>query len=163
MQGTRHGEAMSTELSGPWDRAFYVDLPAKLRSKSNYRQGKKGWGALVTFESVVAAVLAEARPDGWDLGEKKRALKDRPVLVMAVVATSLVDSTNFTKSVADAMEGVLVVNDASILGSATLAERTRDNQRCGVAVAQLPAGSSIADQAVALQELVGQLPGLFQE
>lgn len=153
---------MSQELTGPWDSAFYVELPAKLRSKSNYRKGEKGWGALATFEAVAAGAFAQARPEDWDLGEKRKPLKSRPVVVIAVAATSLLDSTNFTKSVADAMEGVLVLNDASVAGSATLCERAKDNQRCGVAIAQLPPGAGLREQSEALQGLVAQLPDLYE-
>lgn len=153
---------MSQNLSGPWDSAFYVELPSKLRSKSNYRRGQKGWGALTTFETVAAGALTQARPEEWDLGEKGTPIKSRPSVVLAVAATSLLDSTNFTKSLADAMEGVLVHNDASVAASATLSVRAKDNQRCGVAIAQLPPGADLHVQAAALQELLGQLPDLFQ-
>ena len=154
---------MSHLLDGPWEAAFYTELPAKLRSKSNYRRGKKGWGALATFEAVTAATLANARPADWNLGDKSKPVNERPTVVLAVIATSLIDSTNFTKSVADAMEGVLVHNDASVATSMTLSERSKSNQRCAVAVAQLPAKASLAEQAKAVGELAAQLPALFNQ
>lgn len=154
---------MSQNLTGPWDSAFYVELPSKLRSKSNYRHGQKGWGALATFEAVAGGTFAQARPEDWDLGAKNKPLKSRPVVVIAIAATSLLDSTNFTKSVADAMQGVLVHNDASVAGSSTICERAKDNQRCGVAVAQLPAGAGLREQSEALRALLDQLPDLYEE
>lgn len=151
-----------TLLNGPWEQAFYVDLPAQLRSKSNYRRGKKGWGALATFEAVTASVLQQYRPEGWDLGEANAPVKERPTVVIAVAATSMLDSSNFTKSLADAMEGVLVHNDASIAANASISLRAKNDQRCGVAMAQLSAGATLTEQSEALQRLLAQLPTLFE-
>lgn len=153
---------MTELLDGPWESAFCVELPAKLRSKSNYRKGQKGWAALATFEAVAGATFAQAKPEAWDIGDKSKPLKDRPTAVLVVAATSLVDSTNFTKSVADAMEGVLVVNDASVTASATLAQRAKKEQRCMVALAQLPPRATMQEQSEALQELVRRMPELFE-
>lgn len=153
-----------TELApGPWQSAFATPLPVKLRSKSNYRRGSKGWAALTSFEQVAAATFLRARPSDWDTGSKHVAVKDRPSVVIAIAASSLVDSTNFTKSIADAAQGVLVVTDASIIASSTLALRSAKDQRCVVAFAQLPAGATMREQAAALTALLAQLPDLFEQ
>lgn len=147
---------------GPWRSAFYTSLPTRLRSKSNYRKGARGWAALASFESVTQATIAAAVPPDWPLGSKDASLASRPVVVMAVAARSTLDSANFTKSLADAMEGVVVHNDASIAGTATLAERGRKDQRCVVAAALLDPGADLAVQSAALQELVQRMPDLYE-
>lgn len=144
-----------TTLNGPWKKAFYVQLPTALHSKSNYRHNsKKGaWSSLRNFEMVSGITLASAIPDGWELGEVTSPVKNRPVVVMAIVARSMLDASNFSKSLADAAEGVVVHNDASISAVSSVGERGRKDPRVGVAFAQLPAGSGLEEQAAALSEL----------
>lgn len=145
----------TTDLTdGPWLSAFYVDLPSKLRSKSNYRRGKKGWDALASFEAVTRATFQKYVPYEWELGDKTDPVPARPIVVLVVYARSMLDSSNFTKSVADAAESVLVHNDASITSTATFAERAQKGQRCSVAAALLEPGASISEQAEATQELI---------
>lgn len=94
-------------------------------------------------------------------GDAKAPVKERPTVVIAVAATSMLDSSNFTKSLADAMEGVLVHNDASIAANASISVRSKKDQRCGVGIALLPASASLTDQSEALQGLLQQLPELY--
>lgn len=145
----------SIELAGPWQSAIYVELPSKLRSKSNFRRGKKAtsWEKYASFEMVAANTFRMARPEGWVLGDKGQPVKERPTVLLVVCARSLLDSSNFTKSIADAMQGELVINDASVTATATLGERAGKDQICGVGTAQLPAGATLEEQATALGSL----------
>lgn len=138
---------------GPWTAAFYTALPTSLRSKSNYRMGQAGWKDIRMFEELTAMTLRAAVPSCWDLGDAKQSVSKRPTVVLAVVAASMLDSANFTKSVADAAQGVLVHSDASILATGTMALRRKTGQRCGVAAALLPPGVGVTQQAKALAQL----------
>lgn len=138
-------------LAGIGQCAFYVSVPFALRSKSNFRRGNaragRQWDEFKSFESSVALLLAAARPESWDVGDPAASLAARPVVVCAIVARSLVDTANFSKSVLDAAQGVLYVNDASVLGVSSIGVRARTNQQALVAFAQLPGGASLADIA----------------
>lgn len=153
-----------TSFTGPWAHAFYTDLPTALRSKSNYRHGEKksAWGTLRNFETVAGLTIARDVPDGWALGSKSDALADRPVVLMVILARSMLDASNFSKSLADAAEGVVVINDASITATTSLGVRARKDPRAAVAFAQLPAGTSLPDQASALAELTAQAVRQFE-
>lgn len=146
-------------LEGPWVEAFWVDLGTRLRSKSNFRRaprrraGSAEWSSLARFEQTVATVVREQLPSSWELGAVGASIAQRPVVVAVVVARSLLDSGNFTKSVLDACEGLVFRTDASVLASAAVSERSRTDQRSVVAFARLaPAASTeeIASAAAAL-------------
>lgn len=158
----QHGTGMST-LTGPWERAFYAELPTALHSKSNHRHGaKSGWATLRNFEIITGMTLANSLPEGWDLGDPTDPVAARPAVVMVILAQSMLDTSNFSKSVADAAEGVVVHNDASITATSSLGIRAQKNPRAAVAFAQLPAGSSLTERSRALTELTDQAAALFE-
>lgn len=150
-------------LEGPWERAFYLILPVPVRSKSNARRYVRGarprtgddWNALVAFESLVRSHVTRSLPQDWECGSGDVELRKRPVVVGFVFARTTLDAANLAKSVPDAVQGVVVVNDASITNIATQALRTTADQRGLVAFAQLTPGASVrlqVEASAALQQ-----------
>jgi hypothetical protein len=128
-----------------------------VRSKSNFRRGRAGagrqWQQLHDFEAATALALRQARPDDWDCAGHDLPVAQRPVVVVAVVARTLLDAGNLSKSLLDAAQGVLYPTDASVGGVAEITERGRDRQRSLVGFAQLPAGTERTEVTQALSAL----------
>lgn len=121
----------------PWISAFSVSVPVKLQSKSNFRRGKgyqKKWADLKSFDTVVAATVRGAIPDEWPLGDPDDSPDNRPVVMMIVSAKSRYDAANFSKSIADAVEGIVYLNDRS-LRYPVAESRTDKNVLCDLAFA----------------------------
>lgn len=109
--------------------AFWFTTEGAVRSKSNFRRyEKKGrsWQAYRSFEQVVALLCAQARPPGWELGEKSAPLATRPRVVAAIFAHTTLDAGNVPKSVLDACEGVVYHNDASVACVLVSTRRVRE-------------------------------------
>lgn len=136
-------------VDGPWVQGFFVDVPVPLVSKSNARRYRRGSAPVrsdSSFESSVGLIVRSVRPAGWDAGDPSDALADRPSLVVVISARSLLDAGNFSKSVLDALEGVLYVNDASVRSVCCFAERGRsDGFR--LAAARLDGSASLKELA----------------
>lgn len=146
---------MTNDNEPLWDAAFIFTVPVAMKSKSNYRHGKTSWTDLSNFETVVKMFARQHLPENWPLGNPKDPINARPKVLLTVIAKSNTDSTNYTKSVADALEGVVTLNDASITTATTMAERgTGDGVTIGVAV--LPADSTLEQQLAASSELNAQ-------
>lgn len=130
------GHAVST-VDGPWVQAFCLEVPLELLSKSNARRYRRGAGPArdnTTFETSLGWLVRASRPEGWVTGDAVSPLAERPAVVVVVAARSLLDAGNFSKSILDALEGVLFVNDASVRAVVSLAERGRSSSfRLGVA------------------------------
>ena len=134
----------SGPLSGPWQDAFFVDLPLRARSKSNFRRYRTGpghWDDFASFEADVAALVAPAVPAGWDRGDPAAPVARRPVFVALVAARTVLDVSNLSKSVLDSLEGVVYVTDAQVAAETSVAERGRSGQWLSVAFARLVPGS----------------------
>ena len=144
------GAVLTAQIPGPWGQAFWVDVPLSLRSKSNFRRGagRGEWARQRSFSEDLARIVRAAVPVDWELGSFDAALKDRPVVVAVIVARSVLDAGNFSKSVLDACEGVVFHNDASVLHSGAYGERGRTDQRIMLGFARLESGASL-DQLVA--------------
>jgi hypothetical protein len=106
--------------------ALWVELP-QLRSKSNFRRGKKSknWSRLQGFEDELAISARAVRPMEWPMGDPGAAISSRPSVVAVVIADTLLDTGNVTKSVFDALEGVLYHTDASIRAELVVTNRKR--------------------------------------
>jgi hypothetical protein len=106
--------------------AMWFEAP-QLRSKSNFRRSDSGakWNQIRSFEDEVSIRARAVRPDAWPLGDPNAALKDRPVVVAVLFADTLIDTGNATKSLFDALEGVLYCNDASIRAEMVVTRRVR--------------------------------------
>jgi hypothetical protein len=71
-----------------------------------------------------------------------------------IFADTMLDSGNLSKSVLDALEGVVFHTDASVAYSGSLARRTRTDQRSFLAIALLAPGASVAE-IIAAQAALG--------
>lgn len=150
-------EVASRSLAGPWSNGFLLPVPLRLRSKSNFRLSHRGsdsaWSEASAFERDLGLLLRQHRPTDWDAGDASRPLADRPVVVSFIAARSTIDVANYSKSVLDALEGVLYVSDASVLASGAVGSRGRAQALMVVGFAQLPAGSGVPAAAAALAVL----------
>lgn len=123
--------------------AFWIPLPA-VRSKSNYRHMDKGnaWRKLQGFENEVALSARAALPPEWVLGDKSDSVSQRPSVLCCIAARSMLDAGNLSKSVLDAVQGVIYHSDASVRAVTEIVERTSTDQ-CGAAgFVLLKAGTS---------------------
>ena len=138
---------------------FFVDLPFPPQSKSNFRRGRT-WAPQRGFEHDVATLTRATIPDGWNRGDPSVPLKLRPAVVVAIVATSTLDTANLSKSILDALEGSAYVNDAQVRAVAATSSRSRSDQRATVGVAQLPGDATLEElsrvQASLLDETVAR-------
>lgn len=90
-------------------QTLLVDLPGRVRSKSNYRFDRRGgWAELRRFEEEVAWAARSALPDGWP--------SDDPDVwfVMVILAGTALDTANLPKSITDALEDVVYPNDRQV-------------------------------------------------
>lgn len=159
MDTTAHGAQgpPAGELDGPWDQAFWCSLPFPLRSKSNFRRGGQRssaqWQAEQRFRSDVANVVGAALPGGWDPGDAADPVARRPVMVVALVAASPLDTANLSKSVLDALEGLVFVNDAQVRAETAMSERRRGGQSAVLAAARLDPAATMDHLAAAAAAL----------
>jgi hypothetical protein len=143
---------------GPWVQAFQVSIDAPFRSKSNFRRSTTGsgrgeWARQRKFEDDLRLVVAAALPDGWDMGSADHTVANRPVVVMLICARTLLDAANLSKSVPDAVEGLVYHNDASVASVVTLAERTGRAHGGEVAFCRLQPGATPGEVLAAGAEL----------
>lgn len=139
--------------------AFWVCVPGKVLSKSNYRNGsgaaaRQGWKAVHTYEDNLSLLVRASRPSGWKVPSMDLALSQRPVTVAALVARTTLDTGNISKSILDACQLVLVGNDAEFKAVMEVAERTRKDQGVVAAFDQLPPLTSAQDAATRTWQLV---------
>jgi hypothetical protein len=144
-------------LPGPWTTGFVLHAPLRLRSKSNFRRSHRGsdsaWSDASSFERDLGLLVRQHRPAAWDLGDPDKPLAERPVVVSFIAARSTIDVANFSKSVLDALEGVLYVSDASVLASGAVGSRGRTDSSLFLGFAQLGSGAGPVDAAAALAAL----------
>ena len=144
-------------LDGSWDSGFWIDVPFPLRSKSNYRRGQasagREWKAVQAFEEAVGLLARSQLPSGWVIGNDTLPVSGRPAVLVCIVARSMLDAANFSKSVLDACERVVFTSDASVLGVVSLGIRVKADQRAVVGFAQ----TSVQPKLVRLAELSGEL------
>ena len=159
-----NNDTICRPAEGPWVNGFVLRAPLRLRSKSNFRRSRQGadsdWQDSRTFERDLALLVRHHRPAGWDCGDPGHPLAERPVVVAFIAARSTIDVANFSKSVLDALEGVLYVSDASVLAVGSIGSRGRDGS-VTLGFAELPAGSSPNVLAEALAALGGEVTSLF--
>ena len=127
-----------------------IEMPSPIRSKSNYRRARTGtkrggdWAQHRAFEDELALMARLARPQGWPLGDADLPVAQRPLVVVLIAARTLLDTANMAKSVTDALEGVLFVNDASVRHVACISVRSRNDQSTTIMVEVLSAGAAMA-------------------
>ena len=134
----------------PARRVCVIDMASPLRSKSNYRRAPKGsrrggdWNQHRAFEEELALLARLARPPGWPMGSPTEAVAARPTVVVLIVARTLLDTANMAKSVTDALEGVLFLNDASVRHVACVSTRARSDQDVTLLVEALAPGAPLS-------------------
>lgn len=135
---------MSALLLPSGTQAFWVPLPA-LKSKSNYRHDRRNssWKSLRSFEDEVAVLCRSALPSTWDKGSESSSVAERPGVVAAVCARTLLDAGNISKSVLDAVQGLVYVSDASVRAVTEIAVRASKDQSGAVAFALLSRDASL--------------------
>lgn len=153
-----------SSLPGPWVEAFWADLGMPLRSKSNFRRGganKDEWARHRRFEADVATVLRVSVPLTWEIGSASDPVAARPVVVSVIMAVSLLDAGNFSKSVLDAAEHTVFHNDASVAYTGSLSVRSASDQNTVVAFARLNPGVSTNEILDAADHLARALNDRF--
>lgn len=143
-------------LTGSFVEGFYVQIPFALKSKSNFRRFQKkavSWADHASFEDRLGLLVRAAAPDTWDKGDFDLPLKKRPVVVSFIVANTLLDAANLSKSVLDACQGSVFHNDASVLHSASAAIRTGKDVGGYLAFARLLPESSVDSMIEASYQL----------
>lgn len=123
-----HIVSMSIDAGSPnvpgAQSAFWVPV-GRVRSKSNFRRGPhdRSWQSLRAFEDEVALLLRSHLPDSWELGPSDGPVATRPPVVACVMARTLLDAGNLSKSVLDAAQGIVFHTDASVRSVLELSER----------------------------------------
>jgi Holliday junction resolvase RusA-like endonuclease len=133
-----------------------LDLDFPLRSKSNYRRrpSSSAWSKNREFEQTLALMARSKKPANWQVGLPDSPLKDRPTVIMVLVATSLLDTANLSKSVADALEHELYHNDASIRMLLSTSTRSSHEQRATVLLGLLEPGATYDQMRAGLGDLL---------
>jgi len=146
-------------LNGPWVNAFWVLTENRIRSKSNFRRSNSSlaWRANQEFETSLALSLRAARPLTWPVVDADIPLNERPMFIVVTFAKSTIDAGNHSKSVLDAAEGVIYVNDAQVAASCAVAERGLSDPYLLIGIAELPPRSNIQDIATAGSVLLSDM------
>ena len=103
-----------------------VELPIKLKSKSNFRRNKssKEWLEYKNFEKNVKLFLLSSKPATWVNSLKEDPLNKRMKVVVSIASCSVLDVGNYSKSLLDAAEGALFVNDSEVVSLTCIGKRT---------------------------------------
>lgn len=155
---------MFTHPTGPWKSATVFTLTVPVVSKSNHRHSRaaSSWGRFKGFEDAVTFESRTALPETWPDLAADRPLKERPTVVLVIVASTMIDASNLPKSIADALEGVCYINDASARATVSLAERSTVPHAV-VAVAALAPDAPFDALVSAQSELTNHAVRWFRE
>ena len=136
--------------AGPWTAGVVFSLPTPVASKSNHRNGRSGkeWRRFKGFEEVVYYAARAALPANWPALAPEQPLARRPVVAIAIAASTRLDASNLSKSVADALEGVCYANDASARAVVSIAVRLSTDAPSDPMV-----GAAAFDPGVSLDDL----------
>lgn len=157
LSATDRWQVTAIPVSSGWPTVV-LGVNAAIKSKSNFRTGgRERWSQYAAFEDQLRLTFRKHRPSDWQVPAVKTPppVKDRPRVVAAIWAETLLDSGNLSKSVLDAGERVLYVSDAEVAGDSHLVTRSRDGRRFVVGFSQLPPGSGVQMCSSALAELTG--------
>lgn len=144
------GEGGQLTIAGA-SHALWVPL-ASLKSKSNFRrqQRNSSWSRLSSFEDGVARLLMAVRGYSWPLGDQELAVASRPHVVASVLARTMLDAGNLSKSVLDAAQGVLYHTDASVRCVQEFAQRANRDQNGAVGFAVCETSTPTSAELLAL-------------
>lgn len=129
--------------------AFTLSTQLSLRSKSNYRSSKtksamRQWKEHKEFEQSLASLTDTLLPKEW--ARPGPSGEDLFKTLMVIVADTTIDAANFAKSVTDAFEGVLYVNDRTVTSiSSVLNQRVTKNGKLWITAAQVPLNLTYQD------------------
>lgn len=85
-----------------------IEIKSKIVSKSNYRNGKDSWRRFKEFEKLIAVtVLNKIRKENYFINKNY-------FCGIVLIANSRIDVGNYSKSVLDALEGILYKNDNQV-------------------------------------------------
>ncbi len=134
--------------------AFFIDLP-RVRSKSNYRHSRRSntWSSIQSFEDETRLEAQTVCPEEWQMGDLSDPIPARPGVVACVAARTMLDAGNLSKSVLDAVQGVVYHSDASVRGVTELTRRARANQNGVAAFVLLTADAPESEVLEVLAEL----------
>ncbi len=158
--GVPHGTA---ELHGDWVSGFLIALETPVVSKSNYRRHQRDgqrWGQVQKFEDTLRRALKESVPDNWPFDPGTIPLKERHGIIGVTYAKALLDTSNLSKSIYDAAEGVLYFNDAQIRAEASFLDRGRNNSILICGFAALAPGTTASGTQSNVAALSGHVLGL---
>lgn len=85
-----------------------IEIESKIVSKSNYRKGKDSWRRFKEFEKLIAVtVMNKIRNENYIINKNY-------FCGVVLLANSRIDVGNYSKSVLDALEGILYKNDKQV-------------------------------------------------
>lgn len=109
-----------------------LEIPFKVLSKSNFRYSKKNWKNLKNFEENLKFYIL-SKLDNYFISEKEGAL-----FGIRIITNSKYDTGNLSKSILDALEGVIYENDKMV--TVVISENNRsmkkDSFKLKVAIAE---------------------------
>ena len=149
---------------GPWADAFWFTVAGAVQSKSNYRQDARSrgrWATHAGYELRVHTAATRHLPPGWDAGAGARVVACRPQMAVFCYAVSLLDVGNVNKSVMDALQGRVMVNDNQVAAAMEVGRRDRLGQGVLVAVATLDPGQDPAAAAASVSALAAAALAAF--
>ena len=86
-----------------------LKIPLMVISKSNYRhKGKSNWQRFKGFEEELILLVRESLPPAWKKGSYEYYFG------ISIIANSKIDAGNLSKSILDALEGLLYENDSDV-------------------------------------------------
>jgi hypothetical protein len=155
---------MAHSLPGPWMCATVFTVSVPMASKSNHRRAPRSseWSRFRAFEDAVAIDARLALPSQWPALDADLGLAKRPVVCLAIAASTLLDATNLPKSVADALQGICYANDASARACSSIALRS-SRSHAVVGVAALAPGVSLSALGSASTELLALTVERFEQ
>jgi hypothetical protein len=159
-----NGSASSTAPQGPWLCAVAYVLDTPIVSKSNHRRskGSNQWEKFRAFEEFVTFTTRSVLPATWPPLAADAPFSNRPVVCLSIVASTLLDTANLSKSVADALEGVCYHNDASARAVSSLSVRS-SVPHVVVGIAALDAGATLDEISAAATKLQEASVQLFND
>lgn len=140
-------ETISKKKEGYFVSELILDLPYKLKSKSNFRRSNntREWAEYKNFEKTTKLLLLSNKPSDWAMSGRDTPVALRNKVLVCIVARSVLDVGNYSKSLLDAAEGVLFYNDSEVSGLLSLGERGKSTQMATVGFKQVPPGLGLSE------------------
>ena len=133
-----------------------IEFDSKLVSKSNYRiKGKERWGRIKDFEQHLAVIAKKNKPAIWDSGTYNGNF------LIVITANSKVDVGNYSKSVLDALEGVLYSNDKNVKTVFTYLSSNAPKDKVYIGVTPIIATESLLYQLEKIGNICSEIEKLI--